>query len=259
MLQDVSSKLLADLQHQLPEAPAAAAPGEVAQPGTAAAMSHQDPEQRHRFLALLSCLVAILHAAVSQPRCVHVVNDTGTLLLTAHANYCEGSSAQGDFGSCSAAATVAALMLGLSCSMVAAAAAACGVSSAIAESSSSNSSPQSAASAAVAASEASSAAFPSASRGVALVLELWQASLQTLQLQQLTVDLAAGVLESLNNTLASVAAAAAAVEDQATAHVQDGTLAMVPQQHVPASESSGGLRKLVSQMSMVFISTLSVR
>jgi hypothetical protein len=71
-------------------------------------------EQQQKFLALLSCLVAILHAAGSLPSCQNLVADAAALMATAHERCCVESDAAASaaaVAACEAAASLASLML----------------------------------------------------------------------------------------------------------------------------------------------------
>jgi hypothetical protein len=144
LVRDVSSKLLADLQQLLPPLPAA----DEATTASAAADSRQQQqrnekhehkpkepapatstaeddsseqvqdeqqeevdrqEQQQKFMALLSCLVAILHAAGGLPSCRGLVGDAAALMAMAHERYSLNSAE--DVSACEAAASLASLML----------------------------------------------------------------------------------------------------------------------------------------------------
>lgn len=254
LVADISSKLLADLQQLLPSQPASeptvAGPQDVAVAPAAAAGDddaqfvrkgagpeagecgvgseadtapqqqleqdeQQHQEQQHKFVALLSCLVAILHAAGRLPHCQGLLADTATLMAIAHDRCCAASSSS----STEAVTTLASLMLVLWQSIASAHVADEAVAAAATASEGGDNVAESSAAAAAAgnnrgkleggAGEAGAtceaAAAGSSSRMPDMLWQAWAAVVRTLHLPLLSGDGAVGLLESVSSAVAGLA------------------------------------------------------
>lgn len=253
LLQDVSSKLLVDLQQQLTAWTA------TSQQAVTAALDHgQQEQEQQKFLALLSCLVAILHAAMCEPGCQHVVMESASLLLSAHATYSQQSAERGEWISCLAAAAVADLMLTFSRSLIAASS----TDTASAAANNSTPGPEDTATNDVSSSADTDQAVNSVQTlDTDVVLRMWCTATDTLTVPQLTAELAITVMTGLNNTLTMVATAAAAGAP-VHQHAAQPYLANQSQQQDAdgAPAHSASLRQLASHMcEHIFTSTLTVR